>query len=120
MTTTNFGIKKTFNVDNFISEFEVYNRMDNFSYHGLQVLFESLEEMAQDCGMDIEMDVIALCCDYNESSVNDVISDYSIDVSNCSDDDEITEFVKEHLREHTMLLGAYDVGNVQHFLYQAL
>lgn len=119
MTTTNFGIKKTFNENDFINEFKAYNRMDNFSYHGLTVLFESLDEMAQDCEMDIEMDVIALCCEYNESSVNDVINDYSIDVSSCENDDEIMEFVKKYLREHTMLLGAYYVGNIQHFLYQA-
>ena len=40
MQNTNFGIVKTFNENDFINEFKAYNRMDNFSYKGLRILFE--------------------------------------------------------------------------------
>ena len=41
-------------------------RPDNFSYSGLGALFGYLEELSEDIGEDIEMDVIAICCDYSE------------------------------------------------------
>lgn len=41
-------------------------RPHNFSYSGLRALFEHLDELEQDCGTEIELDVIALCCDFSE------------------------------------------------------
>lgn len=41
-------------------------RPDNFSYKGLGALFEYLEELSEDIGEDIEVDVIAICCDFTE------------------------------------------------------
>lgn len=47
-------------------------RPDNFSYRGLRALFEYL-----DCGSEIELDVIALCCDYTEySDIDEFLEDY--------------------------------------------
>jgi len=54
-------------------------RPENFSYKGLGVLHDYLTELEDDCGMTIELDVIALCCDYSESSIEDVLEDYSLD-----------------------------------------
>ena len=39
---------------------------ENFSYDGLKALFEYLEEYEEGTGEEIELDVIALCCDYME------------------------------------------------------
>ena len=39
---------------------------NNFSYHGLKALFEYLEQLSEDMGEDIELDVVAICCDYSE------------------------------------------------------
>lgn len=41
-------------------------RKDQFSYDGRQALFEYLENLAEDTGEPIELDVIALCCDYSD------------------------------------------------------
>ena len=38
----------------------------NFSYEGLRALFEHLEQLEADMGEEIELDVIALCCEYSE------------------------------------------------------
>ena len=110
MNNTNFGIVKTFDESDFINEFKAYNRMDNFSYKGLRILFESLEQMAQDCEMVIEMDVIGLCCEYSELSVNDVISEYQLD-----DDADVIDY----LHNHTMVLGSYDINGVDYILFQS-
>ncbi len=118
MNNTNFGIVKTFDENDFINEFKAYNRMDNFSYKGLRVMFDALNELAQDCQMAIEMDVIALCCDYNELSIDDVISDYDIDLSDESYDDK-EDLVMEYLSDNTMVLGNYEIDDITYFLFQS-
>ena len=119
MTNTNFGIVKTFNENDFINEFKAYNRMDNFSLNGLRILFESLEQTANDCGINIKMDVIALCCDYNEDSITDIINNYDIDLSDESYDSK-EDLVEEYLQDNTYVCGQYEDGNgVTYFVYQA-
>lgn len=119
MQNTNFGIVKTFNENDFINEFKAYNRMDNFSFKGLRILFESLEETAIDCGINIEMDVIALCCEYSEDTLADIIDNYDIDVSDCIDIEDVIETVEDYLQDNTYVCGSYD--DEEHdkvFIYQ--
>ena len=113
------GIVKTFNENDFINEFEVYNRMDNFRYKGLRILFNALDELAQDCGMNIEMDVIALCCEYSEDSIDDIIDNYDIDLSDESFDNK-ADLVANYLYDNTFVCGQYeDEDGVTYFVYQA-
>ena len=55
-TVTYYEFRDTFN----------YVRPDNFSSNALIALSEYIEELEEDCGIEIEFDVIALCCDYVE------------------------------------------------------
>ena len=120
MSNTNFGIVKTFNENDFINEFKACNRQDNFSYQGLRILFESLEQMAIDCEMVIEMDVIALCCEYNELSIDDIINDYNIDLTDCISADDVLEKVETYLYGNTFVCGQYENDDcITHFIYQA-
>ena len=41
-------------------------RPNNFSIEGLRALFAWLEEVEEDSGYEMELDVIALCCDWEE------------------------------------------------------
>jgi hypothetical protein len=41
-------------------------RPDNFSYPGLLALWEYFEEYEDSTGEEIELDVIAICCEYSE------------------------------------------------------
>ena len=65
------------NFNTFYDAFQA-SRPDNFSYEGLQVLFNILEEQARDFGEPIEMDVVALCCEWSEASLDQVNDDYSL------------------------------------------
>lgn len=56
----------------FIDRFEQAGRKEQFSYAGLRALFEYLESLEDDTGQPIELDVIALCCDFTECAVADV------------------------------------------------
>lgn len=55
-------------------------RPNNFSCEGLQVLFDHLEEYeGADSESGIELDVIAICCDFSESTIKEVLRDYDLD-----------------------------------------
>lgn len=59
-------MKKSINYYDFKNEFRSYDRADQFSVPALRALFDYIEEVEQDCGQEIELDVIALCCEYVE------------------------------------------------------
>ena len=49
---------------------DAFNKSDtyknNFTYEGKKALFDYLEQYEEDTGEQIELDIIALCCDYTE------------------------------------------------------
>lgn len=47
-------------------------RPNNFSWEGLDALFDYLEDLEEDTGTPIELDVIALCCDFAEDEWEDL------------------------------------------------
>ena len=50
----------------FIDAFSRMGRQDNFSYEGLEALYDYLIDYEESTGEEIELDVIALCCEYSE------------------------------------------------------
>ena len=67
---------------NFCQFTDAFNsiRPKNFSYEGLQVLFDHLEGYdGADSESGIELDVIAICCDFTESSIKEVLKDYDLE-----------------------------------------
>ena len=103
---------KTINLYEFREAFRTMG-CENFSYEGLEVLYDYLESYADDTGEPVELDVVALCCDYAESSVQDIIDDYSIDCADV-DPDDLSDHVEAYLFEHTSVVGAVADG----FIYQ--
>lgn len=94
------------NVYQFREAFRLAGRMDQFSYEGLEVLFDYLENLSEDTGEPIELDVVALCCEYYESSIEELIDNYNIDVSDADgDENEIKAIVEEYLQDNTSVCG---------------
>ena len=81
-------MKQTINVYDFHDSFKRMGRGDQFSYAGLNVLWEYLEEYEESTGEELELDVIALCCDYSESTWQEIESAYVIDMDDLENDDE--------------------------------
>jgi hypothetical protein len=105
------------NVYQFREAFHRAGRMDQFSYEGLKVLFDYLDNLSEDTGEPIELDVIALCCDYYESSIEELIDNYNINLSEVDEDDpdSIIEVVREYLEDNTSVCGEVCGG----FVYAA-
>ena len=58
-------MKKSVSITDFMDAFEKM-RPANFTYEGLECLYNYLIDYEQDTNTEIELDVIALCCDYSE------------------------------------------------------
>lgn len=69
-------MKQTVNNSDFHQAFRNYGRQDQFSVAGRDALFEYLERYEQDTGTELELDVIALCCDYSEMTLEDIKREY--------------------------------------------
>lgn len=87
----------------FCDAFVRYGRNDNFSYMGKWALFEYFEEFEE----NVELDIIAICCDYSENEWEYIAQYYDIDLSECESDEEKIEAVREYLSENTMLIGDF-------------
>tara|TARA_R110000822_G_C14993627_1_gene459981 strand:+ start:150 stop:461 length:312 start_codon:yes stop_codon:yes gene_type:complete len=83
--------------DRFMQSDNYYNK---FSYKGLTALFEYIEELEDDCGEEIEFDMIALCCDYSEyDDLDDFDRDYSKDGK---------VYTMDEIREETVVIEIPD------------
>ena len=108
-------MKTTVSNSDFHDAFRAHDRLENFSYEGRNLLFDMLESIEDDSGEEMELDVIAICCEFNEDSVDAIADNYSIDLSYCDDDDERKDAVLDYLNDNTMVVGETDAGIV----YQA-
>lgn len=69
-------MKQSINVYQFHDAFINMDRKENFSYAGLIALYDYLTNLEDDLGEELELDVIALCCDYSEHDLNDLQREY--------------------------------------------
>lgn len=93
-------------------------RLDNFGgYKGWRLLAEAMEQLSDDIGEDIEVDIIAWCCEYSHaSSADDAFeelqhySEWDIEQSEWEkmDDDEKLEAVEEFLQYNTTVMVCED------------
>jgi hypothetical protein len=104
-------MKQTVDFYDFKRAFEQI-RPDNFSREGLSVLWDYLEQYENDCNEELELDVIALCCDFSEDSTENIANSYDIDLSECETDEDKAEEVKEYLEQETTLIGEVNGGFV--------
>jgi hypothetical protein len=83
-------MKTSVSKSDFIREFNDYGRVSNFGIDGLEALYDYLTELEDDTGEELELDVIALCCDFNRyDSIELYNADYNTDYKNFQDIDEL-------------------------------
>ena len=91
---------------NFYAFSEAFNiRKDSFSYDGLKALFEYLESYEEDTGEEMELDVIALCCEYSEyDSALEAATEYGYEAEEGEDEDDQEQAALEYLQERTQVI----------------
>jgi hypothetical protein len=109
-------MKQTVYNSDFHDAFIKSGRENQFSYQGRNVLFDWIEQLDADTGEETELDVIALCCEFSESTTEEILNDYGymLDLSKEPDTDSIREF----LRENTIFCGEYKEDGLTFFVYQ--
>lgn len=65
MNRENYGIIETVSFNRFCDSFNG-SYENNFTYEGKRALYDYLEQYAQDLSENIELDPVALCCEYTE------------------------------------------------------
>jgi len=106
-------MKQSINFSQFVDAFHAYKRYDAFGHDALRIIFDYLEQYEEDCNEEVELDVIAICCDYNVSHWTDVSQDYNIDLSDANGDaDEEEKIVLDYLYDNTYVLGQCKDGIV--------
>jgi len=93
-------MKITINESQFRDAFYRTDRKENFSYHALGVLFAYFEEYEEDSGEEIELDAIAICCEYEETHYEDIIANH-----NELEEDATIEEVIDYLQNNTQYVG---------------
>ena len=99
-------MKQTINKDQFRHAFNEC-RPDQFSYEALGMLFDYFEEIDE----DMELDVIAICCDFTENDFQEVANELDQDedelTQECEglDEDETAQLIAEKLEAKTTVLG---------------
>jgi len=90
-----------------------YGRLDNFGAKGWRLLAEAMENLSDDIGEDIEVDIVGWCCEYSHAISSGAAfeelqhySEWNIHQSDWEemDDDEKLEAVKEFLQEHAAVM----------------
>jgi hypothetical protein len=88
------------------------DRKENFSYEGLGLLFDYFESYEEETGQEIELDVIAICCDYNEDTPESIANNYwSVD-DLTEDPDQLRDEVRDYLDANTTIIGETATGFV--------
>lgn len=87
----------------FKKQFILQSRDEQFTIEALDVLYDHCIEYEESVGERLELDVIGLCCDFTEYTMDEVMIQYSrfFDGQLDSDDDD---WVVETLRNYTEVI----------------
>jgi len=103
-------MKTTVSVYDFREAFRQAGR-ENFTYDALGLLFDYFEGLEEDMGSEIELDVVAICCDYTEDDAVSIAGNYDIDITD-RDEEEALEAVQDYLNNNTSVVGTTSTGSI--------
>jgi hypothetical protein len=101
-------MKTTVTFSSFIDSFKSVDRYDSFGYQALRVIFDYLEELENSTGEELELDVIAICCDYTSQNYKDIAESYGIELDDQDSEEDQCKQVKDFLEVETIVLGETD------------
>ena len=92
----------------FRDEFQQRGRGDQFSYDALGLLFDFFDDM----GEDVELDVVAICCEYSEDKPEEIVTYYDIDIDKGENAESLIQQVCDFLEYQTIVVGVTDDGTI--------
>jgi hypothetical protein len=98
------------NFSNFVDAFRAHDRQDQFSYEAKRELFDYFTQLEEDQGQEIELDVIAICCEFSEDMPDAIMTQYNIEP--WADDEGGWLAVREYLENQGAFVGHSDNGIV--------
>ena len=101
---------QTINLYDFRDAFKRYGRGEQFSYEGLELIFDYIEEYEDSTGEQVELDVVALCCEWAEDSPEDIAIAYNLEIG--VSEENTLQTVLEYLHDETQVAGVTDAGTV--------
>jgi hypothetical protein len=106
-------MKTTVYLEDFRAAFNRAGRGDQFSYDGLELIFDYITEYEDETNEQIELDVVAICCEWNESTPAEIIEQYDTDINTEGmDDEEIAAAVYDWLNDETIVAGTTLAGDL--------
>ncbi len=85
---------KTISFNDFLEEFRRYGREDQFSDEGKKAIYDYLNDLSEDTGEHIELDIISICCDFTEyNTVKEFNRDYGEDIEDIEDIRDFTTVI---------------------------
>jgi len=96
----------------FHDAFRAAGRQDQFSREALDLIYEYLNNFDE----DVELDVVAICCEYVEDTPTEIAQSYDIDLEHLyaagEDDEKIDAFVLNELSNNTSVVGTTHQGTI--------
>lgn len=106
------AIVQTLSKSSFIDAFTHSSRKDQFSYEALGAIFEYMEEYSANTGEPIELDIVAICCEFEEQSWQDIAQAYGIELDSNESLEEQEQQVIDFLECETVVVGRLTDGVV--------
>lgn len=95
------------NSSQFRDAFHRAGRADQFSYEALELLFDYFEELDP----EMELDVVAICCDYAELTPLEILEGHGVELNDEEKEDAVT-VAMEYLENLTTVVGLTSEGAI--------
>lgn len=99
------ALSQTVNFSMFVDAFKKAGRDEQFSYRAMRELFDYIDDYMDDDETPIELDVVALCCEWSELSEEDIRDYY--DATPDELQDRTTVLVVEQSDDDTYLVQEF-------------
>jgi hypothetical protein len=97
---------QTISVYDFRDAFKRCGRGDQFSYEGLGLIFDYIEDYEDSTGEQVELDPISICCEWREQTIEDIAAEI------CILEENTLQTVLDYLHDETQVAGVTDAGTV--------
>jgi hypothetical protein len=102
-------IISTVSRNDFFTAFHNMGRSNQFSYNAKDLLYNFLEDYSDSIGEPVELDIIALCCDFSEEEPAEIARNYDLNLDLDSEIEDQIAQVTAQLESLTTVLG--DTGS---------